>query len=80
MEKTAARVLILLGFNGSGPAHWQAAGFVLVRRVRALFLFVPVLTAAVTVVGFGGSFRFDLPTGPFAAVLLAKGAASSRGR
>ena len=62
------------------------AGFVLVRRVRSLFFFVPVLTALVTVLGFAGSFRFDLPTGPFVAVLLvgtvllAKGVAVVRGR
>jgi ABC-type Mn2+/Zn2+ transport system permease subunit len=63
-----------------------AAGFTAVRRMRDLFLVVPLTAAAVTVAGFYISFRLDFPTGPFVAVLLAatallaKGYAAARGR
>jgi ABC-type Mn2+/Zn2+ transport system permease subunit len=48
-----------------------AAGFTAARRMKSLFLVVPLLSAGVTVAGFYASFRLDFPTGPFVAVLLA---------
>ena len=51
-----------------------AAGFAAMRRMRDLFLFIPLLAAGITVAGFYASFRMDFPTGPFVAVLLASAA------
>ncbi|HRY29793.1 MAG TPA: metal ABC transporter permease [Elusimicrobiota bacterium] len=48
-----------------------AAGFLGVRRMRTLFVFVPSAAVGLTVAGFWLSFRWDFPTGPFLAVLMA---------
>lgn len=46
-------------------------GLLTVRSLKALFIFIPILTMLVTVLGFYLSFRLDFPTGPFIASLMA---------
>ena len=45
-------------------------GLILFRNLKKLFIFVPILTLCVTLLGFYGSFQLDFPTGPFIATTL----------
>lgn len=47
------------------------AGLLIVRRIWSLVIFCAVSSALITAVGFELSFRWDFPTGPFVAALLA---------
>lgn len=46
-------------------------GLLVVRRISRLVIFCAVSAALVTAIGFELSFRWDFPTGPFVAALLA---------
>ncbi len=46
-------------------------GLLCIRKFKYLFIFIPLLTALTTLLGFYFSFRLDLPTGPFLASLFA---------
>lgn len=48
-----------------------ATGLLFTRRLRSLFILVPLATWAATLAGFWLSFRWDFPPGPFIACLLA---------
>lgn len=54
------------------------AGLLVARRPRALVLFCAGMAVVSTVTGFALSYRWDLPTGPFVAALLAVGAVGAR--
>jgi zinc transport system permease protein len=54
------------------------AGLLLMRRTRGLVIFCVVSSVVVTGVGFELSFRWDFPTGPFVATLLALMALGAR--
>jgi zinc transport system permease protein len=54
------------------------AGLLVSRRVRSLVIFCVASSAAVTVLGFDLSFRWDFPTGPFVSALLAVLAVAAR--
>ncbi len=45
-------------------------GLTLVRHLKSLFFFIPLVTFIVTLLGFYASFRLDFPTGPFIAAFL----------
>jgi zinc transport system permease protein len=55
-----------------------AAAFLLARRVRGLWLWVLAATPVLTTLGFALSYRWDFPTGPFVAGLLAVWALAAR--
>ena len=55
-----------------------AISFLLMRRVRGVFLLIPLVSIAATAAGYYFSFLWDLPTGPFIACLLAMALLAAR--